>query len=152
MQRLDHALRLARRGFRVFPVIANGRSPAFKGWQAAATTDEAIITAWFTGAYRDNNIGVATGQGVLVLDCDAKHGKLGLRSLEDLDMLGLPHGYRVRTPSGGVHVYLKIDAGIPITVSVDALENYPGIDVRCEGGLVVAPGSTIDGREYVEIR
>lgn len=158
MDKKASALRLCGRGFRVFPCIPDGRAPCFKGWQDAATTDPARIEAWWSGIYRDANIGVATGKGLLVLDFDAKNGKRGLKSLEELDLLGLPWGYRVQTPSGGVHVYLGVDEACGVTVlspSKDrpdgAIVEYPGLDVRCDGGLVIGPGSTIDGVAYVEL-
>ncbi len=84
-----------------------------------------------------------------MLDFD---GHEGLASLEQMDMLhGLPRSLRVRTPSGGVHVYLTCPPDSGITVSVKGMTEWPGVDVRCEGGLVVAPGSEIDGVAYVWI-
>lgn len=145
---IDHALELARNGFRVFPLEPNGKRPAIKAWPDLATTDEAKVREWWS-KWPDANIGVATGRGLMVLDCDKKDGRPGLGSLALLDMLGLPRSMRVETPTGGVHVYLKTER--PWSNSVDRLKDFPGIDIRGEGGFVVGPGSLIDGVAYAVV-
>ncbi len=97
------------------------------------------------GIHPDSNIGIATGHGLLVLDFD---GEEGLASLAMLDALGLPQSYRVKTPSGGVHVYFTCPLDCGITVSVKATE-WAGLDVRCDGGFVVGAGSVIGPQTYV---
>jgi hypothetical protein len=64
---------MARRGFRVFPLMPNSKKPpAFMTeWQYAATTDEAKIREWFTGRYW--NLGCVTG-GFAVPDIDTRNG------------------------------------------------------------------------------
>lgn len=146
--KLAAALEAAARGFRVFPVLPNSRRPAIDDWPALAATDPHQIESWWK-ADPDFNIGVATGNGMLVIDADAKKGKPGLRSLETLDVLGLPDSYRVATPSGGVHVYLHTDT--QHRNRVNSIPDYPGIDIRAERGYVLGAGSTIDGKPYVEI-
>ena len=60
--------------------------------------------------------------------------------------------------SGGLHIYFKYDSSDPETAYL--IENFlrtatqyrgKGLDIRAEGGLVVAPGSIIDGKEYTII-
>jgi hypothetical protein len=149
--KVQSAAELALRGFRVFPLTPNAKDPPlFKGWKEKATTDVATIREWWA-QWPDANIGVATGRGVFVLDADHKGGKLGLSSLDMLDLLGLPESMRVTTPTGGVHVYLRAPSdGTTIGNSVAALDEYPDIDVRADGGYVVGPGSTIGDAAYVE--
>jgi hypothetical protein len=156
MDKKAWALAHARRGYRVFPCKPNQKIPCFAGWQEHATTDTDLIEAWWSGMYKDANIGIATGRGLIVLDFDTKNNKAGLKSLEEMDMLGLPWGHRVQTPSGGVHVYLSYDEskhfGTDLTtISADSIPGYPGLDVRCGGGLVLGAGSTIDGVAYVDL-
>lgn len=139
---------LAAQGLRVFPLIPNGKQPAIKEWQREATPDAGKIDRWWRTSFSDSNIGIATGQGLLVIDADCKDGRPGLESLSLLDMEGLPESFRVRTPSGGVHVYLTYHPSAEISGGVDCLKGYPGIDIRADGGLVVGPGSTIDGVAY----
>ena len=141
----DQALHLAALGYRVFPLERGGKRPIVAEWQKRATTDPATIEAWWAEA-PEANIGIATGHGLVVLDCDCKDGRDGLGSLALLDMMGLPPSMRVRTVSGGVHVYLACSS--ERFNSVDRLDGLPGIDVRGDGGFVVAPGSVVDGRKY----
>ena len=136
---LDHALDLARRGFRVFPLVPGTKRPAIERWQDLATTDEATIrAAW---AQREWNIGVATGHGLLGIDIDVKNGKDGEASFaalgltaEDLDTL------TVRTPSGGRHVYFRLD---DVHLGNSAGSIGSGLDSRGEGGFLVGPGSAL---------
>lgn len=146
ISRLESALDLAGQGFRVFPLAPGTKVPP-KGfaWKDEATTDAERIREWWQHD-PDFNVGVATGGGVVVVDVDVKDGKPGLASLEMMEVAGLPTSYRVDTPSGGVHVYMKTDR--PIGNRVD-LADYPGIDVRADGGYVVGPGSVIGGKPYV---
>lgn len=78
------------------------------------------------------NYGIATGErsGVFVIDFD---------SIDAFEAMSdrLPPTYSVAT-GRGVHLYLKMP-GFPVKNSVSALA--PGVDVRGEGGFVVAPGS-----------
>lgn len=150
--KLAAALDLARRGLPVFPLIENGKTPAFAGWQDVATTDEAIIEQWFGGPHRNGNIGVATGRGVMVVDADAKNGGRGVQSLELMEMLGADLDFVVETPSGGRHAYFRLPDGTKVPNSVRALAEYPDIDIRGEGGLVVAPGSVIGKQTYRIVR
>lgn len=150
--KLAAALDLARRGLPVFPLIENGKTPAFAGWQDVATTDEPTITAWFAGPHKRANIGVATGRGVMVVDADAKNGGRGVQSLALMEMLGADLDFVVETPSGGRHAYFTLPPDTKVPNSVRALLDYPDIDIRGEGGLVVAPGSTINGRAYKILR
>lgn len=138
---LDHALSLAKRGFRVFPLIPGGKTPAFAGWKEAATFDEQTIRDWFGGQFFDCNVGVATGRGILAVDADVKGGKRGLESLEMIEMMGADLDFVVTTPSGGRHAYFRVTDGQPVPNSVDRLKDLPGIDIRGDGGFVVAPGT-----------
>jgi len=86
--------------------------------------------------------GIQTGQfnGILVVDLDVKSGKDGVAALIALATgRPIPDTLSVLTPSGGVHLYFRLPPGahVPTTHSVLG----PGIDVQCEGGFVVGPGS-----------
>lgn len=144
----EFATRLAADGYRVFPLLPGEKRPAIDRWPTRATTDSGTVADWWGGQSATCNIGIATGKGLLVVDADCKANRPGLASLEMLDMLGLPASMRVRTPSGGVHVYLRVPTDIHITIGAECLAQYPGIDIRCEGGYVVGPGSTVGGERY----
>jgi hypothetical protein len=149
--KLTHALALATRGFKVFPLIENGKLPAIPGFQHKATTDQTQITAWFgpdplTGFSPDYNIGVLTGGRLAVLDVDNKNGVSGADSLALLEMLNsdLPPTFTVTTPSGGKHGYYSVSH----EVRNSAAKIGQGLDVRGWHGYVVGPGSTVPAGEY----
>jgi hypothetical protein len=113
-------------------------------WREDATTDELTVCQWWKNEPAAN-IAMPTGKasGYLVLDIDPRNG--GLVTLAKLP--GLPPTRMVRTPSGGFHYYFKWQPGL--TNRNTGLKQYgPGIDVRGEGGYVVVPPSTVDGRRY----
>lgn len=149
-RRLTSALSLAERGFRIFPLSRRGWKPAHKGWQAEATTDLLQIFEWWSEA--DFNIGVATGQGLVVIDVDDKSGKNGSKTLDAFKLNGETYDtFTVRTPTGGRHIYF---AGDGVRNSAGRLGK--DLDVRGAGGYVVGPGSFIPdgaknakGGEYV---
>lgn len=143
--KLEHALALAARGFRVFPLRANSKLPAIKGWPEKATTNPDTIKRWWA-ENPEYNIGIATGGGLLVLDVDVKDGKRGVESLEELQMLygELPACLGAVSPTGSLHFYME--AGRDTANSAGKIG--AGLDTRSHHGYVVAPGSTIDGVPY----
>lgn len=141
---LDVALARASEGFRVFPLTPGGKTPALEAdWKRIATSDpEKIRRLWTdpaTGWVQPYNVGIATGDGVVVLDVDMKAGKDGEKALRLLELLNdsLPATMTVRTPSGGRHLYFR--SAIPIGNSASRIAE--GVDIRGEGGFVVAEGS-----------
>ena len=109
-----------------------------------ATQDVRTVNHWWR-CRPDANIGIATGRGLAVLDIDPRHG--GHQSVADLQRRHgrLPVTLTCRTGGGGWHLYFSIERAIGN--SVGALG--PGLDVRSNGGYVVAPPSLhISGRQY----
>lgn len=146
------ALDLAARGFRVFKLGVNGRTPLVAGFIASATGNLITVSERWTEPFSDdpatNNIGVLTGEGFFVLDVDVKKGKRGLESLDTLEMVyDLDQNtLTARTPSGGLHLFYKIPDGLRINNSVAKLGD--GLDVRGHHGYVVGVGSQVNGGEY----
>lgn len=78
-----------------------------------------------------------------------------------MDLLGLlPDSFRVATPSGGRHVYMRVPPDFAYTVAAEQviagirlspLPDFPGVDVRCNGGYVVGPGSVTKEGAYVAL-
>lgn len=86
--------------------------------------------------------------GLIVVDVDEGPGKNGFASLATLeDQAGLiSKDLVVRTGSGGQHIYLKAPSTV---VRNSASKLAPFIDIRGEGGYVVAPPSLhISGNFY----
>jgi hypothetical protein len=147
---LEQAKSLARKGFRVFPLEVDGNTPAHEGWQQQAAADENSADRMWRdpfGSVVPYNIGIATGQGLTVLDVDVKKGQPGLESLDDLvTFLGLDdETLTVRTRSGGLHLYY---GQTPHPLRNTTSEVRQGLDIRSDGGYVVAPGSTTNGLGY----
>lgn len=135
---LNAALALAADGIAVFPVGSNKR-PLVKGWQEKATTDPDQIQAWWRDR-PDAMPAMPTGKrnGVAVLDVDRKNGKDGFAELAALGLdVGALSDAQVATANDGAHLYFRWSEGI--TNSPAGLP--PGLDVRGEGGFVVAPGA-----------
>jgi len=112
-----------------------------------ASRFEGSVRAWWN-KYPSANIGIACGKaslGLVVLDIDAGHG--GDESLAELeaDHGKLPDTPTVITGGGGRHFYFHSDA----EVANSAGKLGEGIDLRGEGGYVIAPRSAhISGRTY----
>jgi Bifunctional DNA primase/polymerase, N-terminal/Primase C terminal 1 (PriCT-1) len=102
-----------------------------------ATTDPATIGRWWA-VWPDANIAIRTGRdsGVIVLDVD-ESGWESIGALEDVHG-PLPDSWIVATGGGGAHLYLRHPGGrVPNSRGTIA----PGIDVRGDGGYVIAPPS-----------
>lgn len=105
-----------------------------------ATTDTDQIRQWWT-RWPQANIGVRTGEAsnLVVLDVDIRHG--GHHTLADLagrDPAVLDTRL-IRTGGGGWHLYFR-HPGHAVRNSAGLLGS--GIDVRGDGGYIVAPPST----------
>src|SRR5262249_37782818 len=134
----EHALQLAAKGMRVFPCIERGKEPAIADNLRRATPDQNVARGW--GRWRDFNSGVATGaaSGVWVLDIDGGDGEALLRELEAKHG-ALPPTIEVITGKGR-HLYFRWPSGCEIRNKQDN-PVMPSIDVRGEGGYVLAPCS-----------
>lgn len=140
----EWALAYARMGWSVVPVRPGEKLPAVP-WAKFQTlpADASTLLGWFDHAPA-LGVGLVQGRnaGTIVLDFD---GELGMATLRELERRGLPHSVRALTPGGGVHVYLR-HPGTPIATRKQVL---PGMDVRGDGGFVVAPPSVHHtGRPY----
>lgn len=137
---IDHALQYAGRNWPVFPL--QGKIP-FKGTNGfkEATTDCAMIEWWWS-KWPDANIGLATGNGIVVLDIDGAEGLAELKAW--IAVHGpLPATLASRT-GNGAHLYWSY-AGADIRSSARG-----NLHVRGYGGYVVLPPSLHPetGRRY----
>ncbi len=127
---VSKALRLAERGFHVFPCGVDKRPVCTRGFHAA-TRDAAQVERLF-GHSAAALIGVPTGTptGFDVLDWDPKNG--GRESIAALRHR-LPPTREHRTRSGGGHLVYLHAPGVRNTASKIA----PGIDTRGDGGYMI---------------
>jgi len=110
-----------------------GKHPRQKGWKDAIVQPDAFADAAL------HNIGIVTGSisGLVVIDVDAG-GEETLAKLER-EHGRLPSTVMARTGGGGRHLFFR-HPGVPIKNDVKKRLG-PGLDVRGEGGFVVAPPS-----------
>ena len=117
-----------------------------------ATTDRATIDNWWT-QHPDALVAIRTGQasGYAVVDVDNDPEK-GIDGLLEWKKLQAQYGTvpvtgSVATPRGGKHYYFKLPDGVVVKNSTSKIA--PGIDIRGEGGYIIAAGSVrFDGRRY----
>lgn len=127
---------------------SRGKHPRTNHGFKDATTDPNQIKEWWS-EWPDANIGLPTGRqsGLVVIDSDEKNGKSGYKSISEA-RLKMPDTRIVGTPSGGSHYYYQYPEGQDIGCSAGVLD---GVDIRGDGGYVVAPPSVIDGKPYTVV-
>ncbi|MFJ3672258.1 bifunctional DNA primase/polymerase [Streptomyces sp. NPDC090106] len=170
----DHLLRAALaaagHGWHVFPLCPGTKRPALHGqtscpltgacasghlkWEQRATTDpDRIRAAWSRAPF---NVGIATGpSGLLVIDLDmpkpqepkgAPDGATSFTVLCERAGQAVPTTYRVRTASGGQHLYFTAPAGVRLANTAGTIGEL--VDTRTWGGYVVAAGSITPAGPY----
>ena len=127
-------------GYSVIPLQAKGKKPVVQ-WaeyqNRVATAEE--LTEWFEDT--NYNIGIVTGRisGIDVVDCDSEEAVALARAK------GLPVCNAVKT-GRGIHFYFTHQKGVG---NFQKRDDLPGIDLRAEGGYVVAPPSIhANGTKY----
>ncbi len=150
--RLQAALTYASRGWLVFPLHSireggcscgrpacesAGKHPRTLHGLKDATVGESQIRAWWS-TWPDANVGIVTGSrsGLVVVDIDPRNG--GDDSLADLERTQGPFPKTVEslTGGGGQHFYFQHPGG-----SIKSKPLAEGIDIKADGGYVVAPPS-----------
>ena len=125
-------------GWRVFPANPENKKPLISEWQKRASNNEIIINRLFS-PFPDAMVAVPTGpiNGITVLDFDIRDYYNGIHNF-------IVEGYKIpttagaHTPSGGFHLYFNSgNEVLPNSVSNLAI----GVDVRGDGGYVIAPPS-----------
>jgi len=109
-----------------------------------ATTDLAQIEAWVQEK-PNSNVGIATGAELCAMDVDGPTGEEALLRFQE-EFGRLPETWEVLTGrEGGRHLYFSK----PPEIVLKSRSIAPGLDIKAEGGGVVAPGSKhISGRLY----
>ena len=128
---LEQALFLSEKmGWSIIPVGADKKPLIeWKIYQNQKATPEQV-KEWFSEP--GVNLGVVTGKisNLVVVDIDIRSGGT------DEDFKGV-QTVKSKTGGGGWHYYFKFEEGLQNQAGI-----RPGIDIRAEGGYVVAPTST----------
>lgn len=133
-------------GWAQFVLARHDKVPAIAGAGGfkSATTDSAALAAWALD-FPHANIGIATGRvsGIIVIDKDPRNGSE--ETIARLAKQGkrLPDTVESETCQGGRHLYFTYD---PRVASGGCNKLGPGLDVRTDGGYVVAPPSYVTKR------
>lgn len=142
-------------GFSVFPVKQD-KTPYIASWKKYQTqlpTEEEVNNWW--ASYPSANIGIITGKisGITVVDLDLYKDKANKniddskkinskKTLQDI-LLDInkkfPKTYTVKTGNNGLQLYYKYTEGL--SISANAYPDLPNVDIRSDGGYVVAPPS-----------
>jgi predicted ArsR family transcriptional regulator len=145
----EQALTLASKGYPVFPLHPSTKEPATKHGLKDATTDPKQIRQWWS-QNPDYNIGIAAPE-LLVIDVDDPE-LFGAGTKQKLFGDFVPAEIpAVATPRGGFHYYMRVNPDWATEWGVgNNVGALPGVDLKgCGRGYVVAPGSTINGKQYV---
>ncbi|RSS81247.1 bifunctional DNA primase/polymerase, partial [Streptomyces sp. WAC06614] len=146
----------------------------------AATTDPERIDGWWSRDRYGVGVACGPA-GLVVIDIDAHGGALpprdrllpGIGIAADVDLTGLADGFhtlavlaalhgerspaldertlRVRTPSGGLHVWYRAEPGPGWLCSTGSGRGRAlawQVDVRAQGGYIVAPGTVTRAGVY----
>jgi hypothetical protein len=141
---LAAALEYAQRGYSVIPIntASNGGKAPLVPWQEfqKRRATEAEIRNWWD-LFPDANVGIVTGaiSGLIVVDADGADGETSLvRLLRSEDQQTL-----IAKTGKGLHLIYAHPGG-QITNRVKV---RPGLDVRGDGGFIVAPPSQHENGE-----
>lgn len=153
---LEAALAYASYGWFVMPICRGQKRPAIADWPNNASTDPAVIRAWWDdetihrGA-GSPNVGIMTGEksGLVVIDIDPRNGgDLNiddfLRELRDKYKMPLLPLLKCRTGGGGLHLYCRHPGpGVFVRSRTGKTGGpRPGVELKADGGqMVVAPPS-----------
>lgn len=139
----DAALTFARSGIRVFPCASGGKRPLTHAGFHDASCDADQVRVWWA-RWPEANLAMPTGaaSGADVVDIDVADAGSGFIALDRASTAGIVADgiARVRTPSGGLHVYFASVPGRPQRCWQSAVAH---IDFRGDGGYVVVPPSAL---------
>lgn len=157
---LDAALKYARQGIAVLPLLEGKKDPlvfgTFRHGYKTATTDETLILeCWTQHPYVNIGLRIGFESGIAVIDEDNKGSKDGRSDMVALEKeLGtLPVTRTVYTASEntatgeiGRQYYFKFPAELRDAPLKKQLAD--GVDVKVKNGYVVAAPSVVSGRAY----
>lgn len=127
----------------------NGKAPLVAG--SFNGEDKAEVKKWVA---EGGNYGILTGKisGIAVIDIDNHNGVDGAKNLDSFCEaygIAIPNTKTVITPTGGMHMYFKLDEKYNDTQFIQNHKELDGVDFQTHGRYIVGWGSQIDGKKYV---
>ena len=144
---LDAALQYLAEGRSIVPVKEGQKAPPHVAWeeyQKRRPTEEEVQAWW--EKWPTANIAIVTGgiSGITVIDLDGPEGMASARA----NLLTGQHlETRIHKTPKGHHILCKYDSRFHTGAGF-----LPGVDVRNDGGYIIAPPSVVDGKEYTVYR
>jgi hypothetical protein len=161
MSQIINALHYASRGWPILPLhnptqdgecscqktncSSVGKHPRISGGFHKSSTNQDLIQNWWA-TWPRANIGIATGQKSKLLVIDIDDRKQGFESWINWSQNKDIHTDLIALSGNGKHLYFQLSEDEMFKSCVNLL---PGVDVRADGGFIVAPGSLhFSGRFY----
>lgn len=151
----DSAVKYAEMGYSITPIVKGTKANFRQKWSTEAISDIESAKRWWN-RYPNDNIAIITGKrskNLLIIDVDRKNSEDGTKAIKEWESQHdkLPKTLMATTPNNGLHYYYFV--GDDLLEETDKyIKNkskyYAGIDVRYNGGLIVAPPSTTKKGEY----
>jgi hypothetical protein len=128
-------------GFALIPLLQNSKIPFEKGWTDSLHKDKVQQIKWLNN---NLNIGIRTGtvNGITVVDVDLK--EVPGEQVEEIYKELIALGTLTQDTPHGKHFIFKYDKDIQQTTNIGGLH----IDIRNDGGQIVAAPSQIDNASY----
>lgn len=137
-QQLAEAAAFIAQTWPCFPCLANKRPLTEHGFKDAVRDPDAARRLFQRPGAAMIAVPTGPASGLAVVDLDIKHGGAGLE-WQAANMHRLPQTRTHRTMSGGRHLLFEYPAGRHVRNSASRIA--PGVDVRGEGGYIIAPPS-----------
>lgn len=143
------------KGLKIFPIVPNGKTPLIEKWQENCSCDFFQVLYWYENCPNCNWALPCTPNNLFVLDLDRHDpNKDGVENFNNIREEHTNIGYydyitcSQITPSDGQHYIFETDDELKnVSNGSNVFENYPGIDIRTDGYILVEP-SKINGKEY----
>lgn len=118
------------------------KSPALTGWK------ETPFNPFVSAADLPVCFGVVLKDDDLVLDFDPRRGEDQLAQLFEALQLPRTETFIVKTGGGGLHLYFRKPAGVPMRARVPG---FPAVEIKTAGKFVVAAGARHPNGQYYEV-
>lgn len=147
MPNVDRALAFLRLGISVIPLPLGTKRPTlpWKPYQTRLPTEDEVRAWWSEG---ERNIALVMGavSGLIAVDCDDEQAEAWAAANLPRTTIG------TRTKKGKHRFYRHPGTVVPNKARINTGEGKLALDVRGDGGYVLAPGSLHpDGGEYIPL-
>lgn len=149
------------KGLKIFPVEKNGKKPLIDNWQNECSCDYMQVLYWYTSCPNCNWGLPCTPNNIFAIDLDVHDkDKNGIDSFNKIindirdfpitiDFYDIYNDTKIQeTPSGGIHIIFQSDSELKnVSNGSNVFKDYPGIDIRSDGYILVEP-SIINDKPY----